>query len=149
MLTSVPSALIRHAVKDSRSLNRDVYSPAFGAWHRYSIEKSKCFICFAGAVIAGSLGGNFKNDAFPVNFPKEKKRLVALDYFRRGMFSVVWWRVGMDELGTETGSDNSQKCLKELQTIKSSVFAFESWEEYDTFLEDMEKAADVFEKYGM
>ena len=62
-------ALIRLAVADARKLNRDLYVPESSDWHGGGTEYSSCPVCFAGAVIAGTLKGPRPELLGPSDFP--------------------------------------------------------------------------------
>lgn len=78
------SELILLALGDLRECEADpAYIIDMGQWHHPGF--TKCYICFAGAVIARRLGFSSKDDIIPENLPDEiAATLIALDYVRMG-----------------------------------------------------------------
>ena len=140
------SDLIELAIRDARKLDRRVYYPNAGHWHHpsYSEDDSlSCKICFAGAVIAGTLGAPVMVNVAP---------------------SVPWWFPGWSPT-----QDNWRK-LKALELVRAGALVkalrsldlpfeefqsrfpnfsrmaqfpgFIGWEEFDKFCTDMEWAVE-------
>lgn len=87
-LPQKPSKLIRRALQDLEAVEHSPkYEVHMGFYHSpraMHIANDKCYVCFAGAVIARA--GNRKDrwidpDQFP---PATRDKLYALDQFRRG-----------------------------------------------------------------
>ena len=83
-LSRKPSRLIAQALDDLAEIERDP---------RYVIEMENyfhrpfgdgCVVCFAGAVMAKSLGASSDLEYQTSHFPDERIRLLALDQFRSG-----------------------------------------------------------------
>lgn len=82
-----PSALINLACDDAEKIyNTPGYAINMAEWHRSGIHTSsgKCEVCFAGAVMAGTLGAEPKTDCTPQNFGADAQALRALNHFRIG-----------------------------------------------------------------
>lgn len=84
-LPSKPSALISLALADLYAVERqqNVYEVYMGDWHLPI--GTKCSVCFAGAVMAKTLGESPENATSPHSFSSGTcNKLEALDYFRLG-----------------------------------------------------------------
>jgi hypothetical protein len=87
-----PSHLIRAALLDAAECERDprycVEDPnGFWnrAWHLLATDRKRCLVCLAGAVMAKSLYVSWGDSYSPEDFePDTKKKLMALNEFRRG-----------------------------------------------------------------
>lgn len=68
-------------------VNMDLWHiPTYGG----DIYPALCRVCLAGAVIAGSLGGNIRKHLVPYNFDeKTKSKLFAIDCLRSGMIDTA------------------------------------------------------------
>ncbi len=87
-LPDKPSALIRVALDDLAAceLSKD-YEVNMGEWHILrdtSLGNPYCAVCFAGAVMAQTLGADLEEDLNPASFPRDTNKLQALDCFRQG-----------------------------------------------------------------
>lgn len=74
----------------------DVYHVEFGYWHLWSRAKSRCLVCFAGAVMATTF------DLSPLEFAApgfflcpNRGRLLALDSLRTGSLAEAAFRAGL------------------------------------------------------
>lgn len=89
-LPNKPSELIRLALTDiARAERSKRYAIHMGVWHSpqgFSPEEGlPCDVCFAGAVMAFSLGAQPDKDTVPETFgEKNARKLNALDNFRAG-----------------------------------------------------------------
>ena len=87
-LPETPSALIRLALDDLRKVERDPrYEVWMGYWHTGTghPERTRCCVCLAGAVMAGTLGAQPSDALCPGSYDEGTRgRLEALDYFRKG-----------------------------------------------------------------
>lgn len=89
-LPEEPSALIRLALADLKKVERDKahYVVNMNMYHEpddFQYRKRKCTVCFAGAVMAGTLRASPGWSLDPSDFDTDtKKKLIALDYFRSG-----------------------------------------------------------------
>lgn len=92
-----PSTLIRLACDDAEKIYRAPgYTLNMNMWHENVISeggKSTCAVCFAGAVIANTLGQDRGVYTSPARFASDHQALKALNYFRRGE-----WVVGLGTL---------------------------------------------------
>ena len=91
-LTSIipnkPSELILLALHDFKLAETSKeYTINMGKWHNPAFPEEKihkCEVCFAGSVMAFSLGANINKYYEPDNFPREERKLRALEEFRNG-----------------------------------------------------------------
>lgn len=85
-LPDKPSELIRLAIKDLEACEKsDAYTTDMLVWHRPSTENEKCIVCFAGAVMANTLGADPKTRVEPPHFGEDiEAKLDALDSFKCG-----------------------------------------------------------------
>ena len=75
------SDLIELAVADAQRLDRNTYDPEYDSWHE--MERLGCDVCFAGAVMAGTLEHPCYQDAGPSTFTVYNPiRLYALNETR-------------------------------------------------------------------
>lgn len=101
-LPDKPSALIRVALADLAKVEADPkYRVDMSEWVLWDGDSSPCEVCFAGAVIVGTLGGgpNFTEDFFrshPHLFDSgTSRKLHALDAFRNGYVSLALEHMGI------------------------------------------------------
>lgn len=79
------SALVRLAVADLVACERDpAYRISMETYHA-PLDDLCCWVCLAGAVMAGHLRAAPSREALPSNYPLSiRRKLEALDCFRRG-----------------------------------------------------------------
>lgn len=104
-LPTVPSALIRVALKDLEACEKDPkYSICMADWHSPDPESGMCYVCFAGSVIAKSLKSSPADMREPADFfsygdglPNKDLRgpLEALEAFRTGQIAHGLYRMGV------------------------------------------------------
>lgn len=82
-LPDEPSALIRLALRDLEKAERSrLYTIDMDNWH---LPNGVCKVCFAGSVMAFSLGARRHDRVEPEDFDNDTRRkLIALNYFRSG-----------------------------------------------------------------
>ena len=68
------SDLIDLAIRDGRGLDPNVYAPDASRWHEPSPDSGQCYVCLAGAVIAGTLGANPAEEVGRTSFLSGKPR---------------------------------------------------------------------------
>ena len=87
-LPDKPSELIRLALKDENKAHRDPkYRVYMNTWHEVYNYKGtpQCHVCFAGAVMAFTLGASWEAELEPEDFRNGNHgKLNALDAFRSG-----------------------------------------------------------------
>ena len=148
ILPRKPSELIRLAVADARSLDRVVYTPYSAVYHQprpWTGAGNQCFVCFAGAVMAGTLGRPPDRYSTPGGFPvRDCDALIAIDWFRKGM-----WQSGLRLLGlhNEIGRPEVENMI--LGLGKPVAPHFTDWEAFDAFLGYMNTAADGWASIGL
>lgn len=93
-LPATPSALIRAATADARSLDRERYVPYSGTWHNPHLQdgdEAVCDVCNAGAVIAARAGLPASSMADPEDFDAPTRRkLLAINQFRAGRVGTAF-----------------------------------------------------------
>lgn len=89
------SVLIRLALVDLGKAERDPrYKVDMGKWHE---PNSHCSVCFAGAVIAFSLGTSSLTCLTANSFPEDDRdKLLALDNVRSGNFVEAAFNFGIN-----------------------------------------------------
>ena len=153
------SELIRLAVKDARGLDRRTYIPNYTTYYDWfggsgDPYPAECSLCFAGAVIAGTLNAPHGDDESVVMTPLQydsdtAKKLRALDCFRSEDYYNAFRLLGLDH-----NKDVDYKLYRmraeqsQRRDMTMSVNLFYGWDEFDAFLSDMDKAADILEAHG-
>ena len=148
--------LIRVAIKDARSLDRDMFHPNYAEWltkpqaYRqadmldYALPAKKCLVCLAGAAIAGQ----FDYDLLPKETEptdelftvEEERALKALDHVRIGRYEDAYYRLGLHGMALVAGEALS---LGELPPPNNSQF--KGWGAFDSHLQSLEGIADKLE----
>lgn len=143
-LPDTPSELIRLAVADARALSRERYHPNAQTWHESF--GGRCYICDAGAVMAGTLrlDPDSRIDLGTPYCPwtaDTHGKLAALDCFRRGFIHH-----GLVEMGIRppAGADAMSR-----EAAHSANRNYDNWQEFDAHLEDMERTAAWLEGLGL
>jgi len=78
-----------YARRDDRLPSQFTNEPASG----------NCVVCFAGAVIAQSLGvGASGRNIFPSRFPESRRKLYALDAIRAGRVTYALYALGLPDV---------------------------------------------------
>lgn len=133
-LPSKPSALIRLALADLRAVEKSKkYVVNMGKYHGADLT-GKCEVCFAGAVMAMSLGAAISVEMVPTDFPvATKRKLEALNYFRCGMIGSA-----LAELG-----------LKRPGSLATSIQVDDYGVDPARFKKDMAELADHLERNGL
>lgn len=147
------SALLRLAVSDARSLDRDLYVPNAMDWHKPS-GRGTCSICAAGAILAGTLGIGRHQLYDPARAMPIKasaviaNKLDAVEYVRHGRIPKALAVMGVPE-------DEINSKLLRLIT-RHGIFGFSlrhphfsGWALFDEYLEDIEAFCDALESVGL
>ena len=133
-------ALIRLAVSDFKGLDRSLYRPwhsSYHSWHVGSDGNRWCHVCFAGAVMAGTLKRDCTLPATPVDCGAWRPALEALDDVRRG----CWRALEHDGWLTRAEADDlmaEPSCL--------GPGGFKGWRDADLFMRWALKLAYWLEK---
>ena len=95
------SDLIELAINDGSKLDPAYYEPRWNQWHWGWGEGphwSRCAVCLAGAVIAGTLHASPVLDLRPGDFgPDWQRALMDLEEVRRGNFGMIdYYRLTFD-----------------------------------------------------
>lgn len=97
-LPDKPSALIRLALRDLEKVEKVPAHYRVGmdeAFHCGMDGSEPCVVCFAGAVMAKTLGAGWKDPTIYVgSFPENSKKLHSLDYFRTGRLDDAFNQLG-------------------------------------------------------
>lgn len=137
-LPDKPSELIRVALKDLAVVEKDErYVVDMGSWHER--RRSRCAVCFAGAVMAGTLGASHSKSITPGDFDGvTAMKLAALDSIRTG-----WVRHGLDTMGVFIGPPQDRSIYRFDRDITPYAISKNS------FKADMRALADDLEKAGL
>ena len=126
ILPKQPSLLLRVAIMDARTLNRTMYSPQWARYHEPNRGGGPCWVCFAGAAMAGSLGVAHDKHVRPEDLGANKDQLRALDSMRDGEWREAFAQLGIPPdlvpHGLSRGSSRGSHRL------------FHSWGEFDRHL---------------
>ena len=147
--------LIRLAIKDARSLDRDMFEPNFGEWLRKAyVHKRRaredwrlsavCLVCLAGAVMANS----FDYDALPRRtFPgdeiftdEEAQALKVLNSVREGDYECAYMVLGRLDLAVR-----AREAIGGGQLPLPKNRHFHGWKAFDSHLTSLEGIADELE----
>lgn len=88
-LPNKPSELILLALQDLAKARRDKkYYVDMATWHYPDSSTNRCVVCLAGSVMAFTLKKSINKYLFPDDFAQDTRdKLIALDYFRKGIIS--------------------------------------------------------------
>ena len=135
------SELIKLAVSDARKLDKLVYIPEYASWHRP--HDGLCSVCFAGVVMAGTLGCSPKKIKYQYSFsPDTELKLGVLERCRRGD-----WCGAVEELGLPI-EDRLHHLFNSREFDRNPDSCFVSWSEFDRFLNGMLVRADKLAEAG-
>ena len=130
-LPDTMACLLGSAIADARTLDRTCYTPHYDKWHR-SGAHTNCFVCLAGALIAGTLEIPPTDTVTLDSFDNRTRSLLAaLDYMRYGQWSSAFTAIYRQEAPLPI--------LYKLQQIPSpSNSSFYGWEDFDRHLASLE-----------
>lgn len=145
------SELIRVAINDAYSLDRGIYDPHASYYHTglltedriwdLSLKTNRCHVCFAGAVLAGTLKVPLHLDSGPAYCPHHSLKLNALDAARVGMYSQALDNLGIHPTPTQ---------IELIRSLKDPVhIGFQGWHHFDKFLIDMDILAATLDTYNL
>lgn len=90
------SELIRVALADLEKCEAlSQYEIQMGEWHTYDSDRDVCLVCFAGAVMAQTLGRRYTFSCGPCLFDHDRGKLLALDALRSGNVSRALYELGL------------------------------------------------------
>ena len=151
------AGLITLAIADARKLDRARYLPLAQAWHRGYPETpdaapSRCNVCLAGCLIAGTLGAS-RTDEVVVSEPDGETRssLVITDPdWRYALYSLNGarqglWMGALVTIGHIVDEDTSRR-LREIPPPDCEAFA--GWNEFDIHLASLEDRAARLRELG-
>ena len=157
------SDLIRVAAKDmEQALLSEEYTIDMGLWHasRRFLEEAgepvqKCAVCYAGTVMAGTLGANKEEEFEPADFGKYNHvRLTALDCLRSFNFYAPLREVcNLDAEDAEKiyGEWHHDPVREEMRPYDShwDYATHKEVNNFDEFFASQMKMADWLEKRGL
>mgnify|MGYP006107349089 CR=1 FL=1 len=127
------SDYIKLALKDEKKVfDSPLYEMDMETYHSKTETNGLCRVCFAGAVIAGTLKTPHQNYAAPTNFDiHTRTRLRALDEIRRGRISMALDQIDIPEemhpepyfMGIENYYDNREGWRKDMFRIANHLQA--------------------------
>ena len=136
------SGLIRLSVRDARALDRQTYSPWAEVWH--APATGRCYVCDAGALMAGTLGADPTAQVEPHEYPVPwAKALRAMDELRLGN----WHSAGVDFHLSGPDQRRLEALAPELPF--PDVPYFEGWRQMDRHLVSMGAIAERLEGAGL
>lgn len=151
-LPDLPSDLVRTAINDLLAVSGDdAYKIDMNDWHNPSVNNKDddifspkgniiCSVCFAGSVMAKSLGVHPEKDAEPNSFFEHfndrdtYNKLESLDAFRTGDVKYALKRLSL---------------LEKYPNIGNVEVRDEEAHNLDIFIEDMEKVISVLKENGL
>ena len=113
VLPDKPSELIHIGLKDMASAEESpLYDVYMGVWHHPGVASSfkvsglqrgltvtqrngVCAVCYAGGVMAFTLGADINLQLSPKDFGDDELKLVSLDSFRRGDVEGGFYQMGL------------------------------------------------------
>lgn len=146
------SDLLRLAVREGRSLDREQYYPISSFYHsgigpdRYMIGDmvplNLCGVCLAGAIIAGVLNADPTKELSPSFCGDNRDKLFAIDSMRGGFFKVA--------IVTQLRIDITPEQEEALDLMEiPNPWAFQGWEAFEQHMVQIEKAAQQLEDIGL
>lgn len=100
VLPGKPSELITLAMDDlNRAERSDKYSVSMSNWHYPMQGGERCYVCFAGAVMAMTMKVpiDFEIDSPDQFLGANSNKLASLDYFRLGNVRAAFGELGRSE----------------------------------------------------
>ncbi|MCY4499244.1 MAG: hypothetical protein OXC14_18415 [Rhodospirillaceae bacterium] len=130
--------LIEMAISDGRALDRAKYMPHAGRWHSGTepLYESRCLVCLAGGVMAGTLDVDRERELYPNAFAAEPagRVLVTLDAARKGH-----WTDAYRKLEHHNRADYLREWERRNGDMPEPVHCgFFGWEDFDVHLESLE-----------
>lgn len=136
VLPSIPSQLIRLAIKDLKLVEQDNnYEVNMGYWHSGTNNREQCQVCLAGSVMAKTLETPSSSPWFPEKTGENYYSIAALDRFRLGYIN----------LGLQSLNYIRQIRDKFKTSVSVTFYAYNS----SQFKADMLDMADQFERAGL
>ena len=131
------SALLRAAIADARSLDRNRYGANHTLYHAPRELYPQCFVCLGGAMLAGTLGLPVESHVQLTDLPwRWACALSALNLARQGKYNEA---VEM-HMDSEASFDGY---------IPTPAFPqFRGWFQFDRHLESQERAVTMLEAVG-
>ena len=130
ILPKRPSLLLKTALRDAATLDRDLYIPSYSTYHAVFnlLESRSCNVCLAGMAIAGTLGWP-QTEAWVMSMREREPnndQLLALDYMRVGSWEGAFGILGIPP-------DLVPSTLLRRYGLESplSYSMFRTWSEFD------------------
>lgn len=155
------SALIRDAAADAKKVPQANFTPHYRYWHAPQ-DLGGCYICFAGAVLAGQIPEDWKlvtpcdltHSYFGGKFTEQDVgQLMALDDVRKGDL-----RGALSHLD-RYGFNATTSQLADLEELEDKIeyaldyylpaAQFTNWDQFEDFLVGIGRVADELEKIGL
>ncbi|MCY4431991.1 MAG: hypothetical protein OXC11_16595 [Rhodospirillales bacterium] len=154
--------LLEVACDDMAGLDREYYLPNSLLWHNpirildadRKEHRSRCEVCLAGAVMAGSLAmdrdtGNTAADSL-TRFGMEGHKLRALDALRngnvRGAAHVMQWHP--DSIAHAMAFEQREDAMELLTDIRA-IASFYTWEHWDNSEPRYRRLIDLLRTHGL
>ena len=155
-LPNKPSELVELAILDLKAIEQNPnYLIAMDSWHVGSyrdhpnIERPRCLVCLAGAVMAQSLGIETTMTVKPWDpiFHSDvtlEGKLAALDSFRNGNIYH-----GITLMCPEFDDYHSAHALLEKMGMSANIFVPEYEEDREEFYQGMEKVIKILKEHAL
>ena len=131
-LPATMSGLMKAAIDDARTLDRTTYYPFSREWHNAYHRSSRCKVCLAGCIIAGSLNIDPQVSVDSASFDKRTESLLdALDQMRYG----IWSKAHRLIYGDVASNDLRDYLYALPQPARSN---FNGWDDFDVHLASLE-----------
>ncbi len=148
------SDLIELAIADARKLDRSRYTPRWRTWHTPEPADSKCMVCLAGAIIAGTLGCSAN---VTINLSTEERgdpssELITDVAWRRALTALEQVREGDCLLAFHTlhGHIPEDELSDEIEALREPTHAeFNTWKKLDAHLRSLAVRARKLRKLGV
>ena len=149
MLPDKMSKLLRVAISDMEQLDPIAYRFNHEHWHRPSDDKTYCTVCFAGAVMAGTLQADRGKQYIPESYGygSVSDALHALDSLRYGSFyeALKFLSISLYDL-----SEKQRQTIYRLECAPDCEWAkFRDRQEAELFLAHIRTVADELESVGL
>lgn len=136
------AALVRMAVEDAGKLDREIYLPSGGDWHKPGC--SSCLVCDAGAVIAARYGLARRESVWdPSAFGSPADvRLLAIDAVRVGNYTDAY-----DFMDQPERAGRVYGWMVEHGHRPPAQTDFVGWEPFEQHLRSLSRVADALDQF--
>lgn len=149
-LPTTLSELILVGVRDMEALDPARYEPRFGVWHEPAMSSDACYVCLAGAVMAGTLGADIDRNYNAEDYDLLTcRQLYALDHARTGSYYRALALLSDDPDGLAVTPVQGAAIDRERENFPVAHRDFRSWDEARLFCGEMRDAAQRLAAVGL